>query len=264
MIFRNLVFFLRQSQYTEFTSYAALLAGAAPQTLQASLIAQHRQTWKLREHHLLADVPFADTSSWSTDSDSADAADGQGRGEGLHPTPLPEGEALRAHLPPSDLLAVTETPEGVALSLPSSYMSPLVEASARAGDRHLGASSSSSSAFTTYTYKRYRPEDQRHKGGKKEGGVAYAARVRDIILTGEGHSSWGEFKLMGRIRRFDGFIHLVKEYVRVSSSLSASLPSSRILGIIVTRGSPLYLAPYGVLHSSHLYTRAFGSIRVSD
>jgi hypothetical protein len=40
-------------QYTEFTAYAALLGGAAPQVLQDTLVMRHTQTWKLREHHLV-------------------------------------------------------------------------------------------------------------------------------------------------------------------------------------------------------------------
>ena len=42
-----------RDQYTEFTSYAALLSGAAPAVLQKSLVAQHRQTIKVREWHFL-------------------------------------------------------------------------------------------------------------------------------------------------------------------------------------------------------------------
>jgi len=37
--------------------------------------------------------------------------------------------------------------------------------------------------------------------------------VRDIVITGEGHSSWGQFNLVGRVRPGDGFISLSKEYV---------------------------------------------------
>ena len=43
------------SQYTEFTSYAALLSGAAPAILHRSLVAQHRQTLKIQEWHLVED-----------------------------------------------------------------------------------------------------------------------------------------------------------------------------------------------------------------
>ncbi|KIM61866.1 hypothetical protein SCLCIDRAFT_120843 [Scleroderma citrinum Foug A] len=39
--------------YTEFTSYMSLLSGGLPPVLRDCLVAQHRQTWKLREYHLL-------------------------------------------------------------------------------------------------------------------------------------------------------------------------------------------------------------------
>ncbi|KAJ6492926.1 hypothetical protein C8R47DRAFT_427049 [Mycena vitilis] len=39
------------------------------------------------------------------------------------------------------------------------------------------------------------------------------ALVQDIIITGEGHSAWGQFNLVGRVRPCDGFISLCKEYV---------------------------------------------------
>ncbi|KAF9555742.1 hypothetical protein CPC08DRAFT_820884 [Agrocybe pediades] len=38
-------------------------------------------------------------------------------------------------------------------------------------------------------------------------------RVKDIIITGEGHSAWGQFNLVGRVRPCDGFISLSKDYV---------------------------------------------------
>ncbi|KAJ7271090.1 hypothetical protein C8J57DRAFT_1320679 [Mycena rebaudengoi] len=38
-------------------------------------------------------------------------------------------------------------------------------------------------------------------------------QVQDIIITGEGHSAWGQFNLTGRVRPCDGFISLCKEYV---------------------------------------------------
>ncbi|KAJ6625941.1 hypothetical protein B0H10DRAFT_1999553 [Mycena sp. CBHHK59/15] len=37
--------------------------------------------------------------------------------------------------------------------------------------------------------------------------------LEDIIITGEGHSAWGQFNLIGRVRPCDGFISLCKEYV---------------------------------------------------
>ncbi|KAI0742868.1 hypothetical protein C8Q80DRAFT_1191188 [Daedaleopsis nitida] len=38
-------------------------------------------------------------------------------------------------------------------------------------------------------------------------------RLIDIFVMGEGHSAWGQFNLVGRIRPCDGFISLSKEYV---------------------------------------------------
>ncbi|KAJ3569108.1 hypothetical protein NP233_g5270 [Leucocoprinus birnbaumii] len=38
-------------------------------------------------------------------------------------------------------------------------------------------------------------------------------KVADVIIMGEGHSSWGQFNLVGRVRPCDGLISLTKEYV---------------------------------------------------
>ncbi|KAI0248930.1 hypothetical protein BJV78DRAFT_1276360 [Lactifluus subvellereus] len=40
----------------------------------------------------------------------------------------------------------------------------------------------------------------------------YAKRVREILIAGEGHSAWGQFELIGRVRPGDGFVTLSKEY----------------------------------------------------
>jgi len=202
--------------YTEFTSYASLLSGAPPQTLQASLIAQHRQTWKLREYHLLAEVPYS-TDTFvvepfpSTDHHSGSA----GRDvQGLQPTPLPDGEALRAHLPPSGVLTIAESADTLTFTLPESYKSPpqgmtpftteSSVASKRPGQGQRGGK------VEKYVYQKYRSDSEKRNG--LEGGASYAARVKDVILVGEGHSSWGEFNLIGRIRPRDGFVYLAKEY----------------------------------------------------
>jgi len=41
----------------------------------------------------------------------------------------------------------------------------------------------------------------------------YAKRIREILIKGQGHSSWGEFELIGRVRAGDGFVTLSKEYL---------------------------------------------------
>lgn len=41
----------------------------------------------------------------------------------------------------------------------------------------------------------------------------YAERIREILIAGEGHSAWGEFELIGRVRAGDGMVTLSKEYI---------------------------------------------------
>ena len=78
-------------------------------------------------------------------------------------------------------------------------------------------------ASSRYTYARYSPEAiQEQDMRSAEGGADYGKRLRDIILVGEGHSSWGEFKLAGRVRRCDGFITINKVYVSVLPPICTS------------------------------------------
>ncbi|KAF5325951.1 hypothetical protein D9611_001011 [Ephemerocybe angulata] len=51
-----------------------------------------------------------------------------------------------------------------------------------------------------------------HKAGSTKG------KVVDVIITGEGHSAWGQFGLTGRVRPCDGFVSLSKDYVSPASS----------------------------------------------
>ncbi|KIY67652.1 hypothetical protein CYLTODRAFT_422366 [Cylindrobasidium torrendii FP15055 ss-10] len=128
--------------YTEFNAYAALLRGAAPSVLTASLVVKHRQTWILKEHY------FVDN--------------------GEDETVLPPGDPLHSYLPAEAQLKKEES-------------NLLVLEGGK-------------------TYKYVRTALDR-------------ARIRDIIVTGRGHSAWGEFDLFGRIRPFDGFVSLSKDYV---------------------------------------------------
>jgi len=131
--------------YTEFTAYAAMLRGAAPQVIQKSIVGSHQQTWKLREWHLVEGV---------ADSDD-----------------LYRGDPLRSYFPIG--ARISETSDGLTLTLPGRAL-PI--AYQRAGTR--------------------------------------PGKVVDVIITGEGHSAWGQFNLTGRVRPCDGFISLSKDYVR--------------------------------------------------
>jgi hypothetical protein len=82
-------------QYTEFQTYASLLMGASWNAIERVDFGQHRQTWRLREHHLLA---------LAADPEGPAGADSE---EQTGP-PLPAGEPLNAHLP-QPLLLVEES-----------------------------------------------------------------------------------------------------------------------------------------------------------
>ncbi|THH28764.1 hypothetical protein EUX98_g5427 [Antrodiella citrinella] len=144
--------------YTEFTAYAALLSGAPPITLQHSLVAQHRQTWKLREYHL-------DEKSTSQEGNGTATA-----------VPLSPGNPARGYVPNGT--HVREGPTHLEIIDPGRKKP------------HIYHSLASLAA-------------------RRENG----ARVKDVFITGEGHSAWGQFNLLGRVRPCDGFISLSKEYV---------------------------------------------------
>ncbi|KAK7055506.1 hypothetical protein R3P38DRAFT_2847440 [Favolaschia claudopus] len=164
--------------YTEFTAYAALLQGAPPPILQKSVIVRHRQTWKLREYHFVRvggrmPSPILINASESQDDD-----------DDRDIYPLSAGDPLRAYIPPGAHIA--ETPEGLEVMDPS------------------------------------RPGELRYyrlagglvcKEEESEMGMGRPREVQDIIIMGEGHSAWGQFNLVGRVRPCDGFISLCKEYV---------------------------------------------------
>ncbi|KAI0691800.1 hypothetical protein BC835DRAFT_1407197 [Cytidiella melzeri] len=139
--------------YTEFTSYAALLSGAPPSVLYRSLVAQHRQTIKLQEWHLVEDED--EVTSCKT-------------------RPLRSGNPCRGYVPDdvkvhvvADILELTEAGES----------EPLI---------------------------------YRSWSSIKRADVP--VKVRDTFLTGQGHSAWGQFSMVGRVRPCDGFISLSKEY----------------------------------------------------
>jgi len=146
--------------YTDFAVYAQMLGGASPKALQRSMVFQHRQTWKLREHHLVASDPNASNFGIELESDNVE--------------PVPAGDPLRSYFPTGT--KVLEDHKGVEVHLPS-----------RRG------------------VLRY----QRLSSAQDNRGTS----VHDVIITGEGHSAWGQFKLVGRVRSCDGFTSLLKEYI---------------------------------------------------
>ncbi|KAJ6463540.1 hypothetical protein C8R45DRAFT_1026096 [Mycena sanguinolenta] len=101
--------------------------------------------------------------------------------------PLAAGDPLRAYLPPGT--QINETHDGLEVRDPNRPTEIRYYRSATCSNSN-GAKHNSADADD-------RPQ----------------VRVRDIIITGEGHSAWGQFNLVGRVRPCDGFISLCKEYV---------------------------------------------------
>ncbi|PPQ95781.1 hypothetical protein CVT26_015921 [Gymnopilus dilepis] len=152
--------------YTEFTAYAAMLAGASPTIIQKGVVGRHQQTWKLREHHLL-----------STDHSDSDSGIGMDTDD---VTALRGGDPLRSYFPTGTQLR--EHKDGLTVQ------------------------DSDSTEVRRYHRTSALPSLENATDEQKP-------RVKDIILTGEGHSAWGQFNLVGRIRPCDGFISLSKDYV---------------------------------------------------
>lgn len=145
--------------YTEFTTYAALLSGRSPSILHNCMVAQHRQTWKLREYHL--------TVSSGTDCISGGAkSQSLGSGDPLKAF-FPSGIRIHEH-------AGTAEVHEPGKPAPLSYTQP--------------------SAY-----------------GVENRGFE-CPEIQDIIVIGEGHSAWGQFNVIGRVRPCDGFVSLLKEY----------------------------------------------------
>lgn len=142
--------------YTEFTSYAGLLQGAPPSVLQKSLVAQHRQTLKVREWHFVAPEPDAHAHGAEP------------------PRPLGAGNPSRGYVP--NEIEISEHSDHLELLLPGQKR-PVVYLSWASVQRQ----------------------------GLQD-------RVQDVFITGEGHSAWGDFNLVGRVRPSDGYISLSKEY----------------------------------------------------
>lgn len=91
-------------KFTEFTVYSELLAGAPPNSLRSSKVVCHRQTWKLREHHLL-----------DNEASSSDSGVEMDRQAGFL-RPLSPGDPLRSHFPAGSL--VKEDRDGIRVQEP--------------------------------------------------------------------------------------------------------------------------------------------------
>jgi len=154
--------------YTEFEAYSALLEGAPPNVIQRTVVGQHQQTWKLREHLLV-------TTDTSSDSDSGIELDL----DNTVVNPLNPGDPLDAYFPAG--AEIKEYRDGLTVQGPGC-------------DRAL-------------RYQRFSTNEAKKRG------IDDMGYVQDIIITGEGHSAWGQCNIVGRVRPCDGFVSLCKEYI---------------------------------------------------
>ncbi|KAJ4490339.1 hypothetical protein J3R30DRAFT_3420961 [Lentinula aciculospora] len=99
--------------------------------------------------------------------------------------PVAPGNALHAFFPLGT--QIEETPQGLMITDLASKKQPLLYQRAGSQDK-----------------------TKRSDVNEMEGTKPH---VLDIIITGEGHSAWGEFRLIGRVRPCDGLISFSKDYI---------------------------------------------------
>jgi len=85
-------------QYTDFEVYASVLAGGPPSVVQRSIVGRHKQTWRLREYHLLSEDLPKSNSGINIDQDLE---------------PLPGGDPLNSYFPQD--LQIRETCKGLTI-----------------------------------------------------------------------------------------------------------------------------------------------------
>ncbi|THH07596.1 hypothetical protein EW145_g3269 [Phellinidium pouzarii] len=214
--------------YTEFHSFAALLEGCAPNKLRDCVLAQHNQTWRIREHHLA--TCSSSHASPTPPPSSLSTAESTGIPT-VDPSPLPVGDPICAHIP--DGASISESSEGLTITVASlaGGLQPAVYTYQRYSptrarafnlsetssiDTSVSVSGGSNDGERGIVNVKGKESDARDGDGDgdeyRSAGSRYAAHVRDIILTGEGHSGWGEFRIVGRVRPSDGFVSAMKEY----------------------------------------------------
>ncbi|EIM88647.1 uncharacterized protein STEHIDRAFT_109023 [Stereum hirsutum FP-91666 SS1] len=205
--------------YTEYTVYAVLLSGAPPPTLLRALVARHQQTWKLREYHLLSpEVPNGNSGTTTTTTNNNNNTNNTNTNTQNVPDqycPLSMGDPLTAYLPMGvDISVVGGGQERLEVREPGRretlvyYRCPLpsvpsTDAPTAPSTSNPLAASMTTTTTTTTTQDKLEPVTQ----------PTYQRHVHEVLLTGEGHSAWGQFNLVGRVRPYDGLVSLSKVYL---------------------------------------------------
>ncbi|QRV85400.1 mitochondrial 2-oxodicarboxylate carrier [Ceratobasidium sp. AG-Ba] len=200
--------------FITFDAFHEMLAGSV-QAAQTGVLAQQPQVWRIREHHCIDRYRRVASGSASRDA--------------VHNEILPIGGSLDAYIPPdAEFIQHGEPlPDGIPISGTStralevripdpgtsngykSYRYITRDGSDHSTDvrgfvpipsHYLGMSSEVHGSAVQYPCQLHGGDDE------------WVETITDTIITGEGHSSWGQFHLRGRIRHWDGMITLVKDY----------------------------------------------------
>ncbi|KAG8720634.1 hypothetical protein FRC08_018629 [Ceratobasidium sp. 394] len=206
-------------QYITFDAFRDMLAGEIS-AVQTGPLAQQPQIWRIREHHCIhrrrrvptgldwRDIVRSEVLPVGNPLDAYIPADAEFI---QHGEPLPDGTPISAT---SNRRLEIRVPNGNAPGGYNVYSYVTRDGSSESTDsyghvplptQYMDMYADPDVAMNPSTYQEY--------GGDGE----WVETITDTLITGEGHSNWGQFYLRGRIRHWDGMITLVKDYVRVSS-----------------------------------------------
>ncbi|KAG8908236.1 hypothetical protein FRB99_008301 [Tulasnella sp. 403] len=202
--------------YFEFDAYRDMLAGQHPPAIvqmDELVMGQQPQVWRVSEYHLYASsarktVPeLSPTTSTLKAIDAININSPDGSGSGLEGSsssaeeirPLSVGPAINAHVPLRTRFV--EVPGGI-----------YVFEEGKVG--HL-------------FYRKYVPSEKRvvesaiaeapSKGSGEDEGEEDEP-ILDTLITGSGHSAWGPFTLRGRVRQWDGYVSVLKDYSKADEA----------------------------------------------
>jgi hypothetical protein len=259
--------------FLEFHTYAMLLAGGPPSSLQRSIVVKHRQTWRVKEWYLtrsseeslmrekerdlneglqrLRATARSNGSSSSLDSMSSSPSSSLSSSpvSSNHSSPFttpstsPPSSPRPAHTAPS----TTHLHTHARLALANKIAHNLSNVASSKNTSRVFYSPEPTALSSGPAMKGYVPQGAQmtfHPNGEfldiwdplrrktvrytstpvdystssdvdvdEEVGRDGKEKVYDVIITGEGHSAWGQFQLYGRVRPSDGLLCLRKEYV---------------------------------------------------
>lgn len=172
------------------------MAGAPPAILHKGLVAQHSQTWKLREYHLTSVGATLATNPQNPFDEALDA-------------PLGGGDPLKAYFP--DGTQIFDRGHAIEVREPGRTKSLFY-------NRAQTVDIASTLAIKDEDYQEPQVNDVIIIGEVRH---SSSENSQEPDICGKGHSAWGEFNLLGRVRPCDGFVSLCKTYVRCRNSSKA-------------------------------------------